>query len=113
MHSDGIIAVDAVLNSNTGQTEVWLKIKTESCFLSADEACALADAVDSRQAIEINRVSVGWSRYEALRVTLGTRAAHPAASLFLADWLRQEAEKTMLPIISADDGQTVEQLSGT
>jgi hypothetical protein len=50
MHSDGIIAVDPVLNFATYHKEVWLKIKNESCFLSADEAYALADAVDSRQA---------------------------------------------------------------
>ena len=94
MHSDGLISVDAVLNFDTGQKEVWLKINTESCFLSADEAYALADAVDSRQAIEINQVSIGWSRDETLRVALRTSAAHPLASLFFADWLRQEAEET-------------------
>ena len=100
MHSDGIIAVDAVLNLDTGQKEVWLKIKTESCFLSADEANALADAVDSRLAVEINHVSIGWSRDEILRVTLRTSAAHPPASLFFADWLRQEAGETekVLPL---------------
>jgi hypothetical protein len=94
MHSDGLISIDAVLNFDTGQKEVWLKIKTESCFLSADDAYALADAVDSRQAIEINQISIGWSRGEVLRVTLRTCAAHPLASLFFADWLRQEAEET-------------------
>jgi hypothetical protein len=94
MHSDGIITVDAVLNFDTGQKEVWLKIKTEFCFLTADEAYALADAVDSREAIEIKQVSIAWSRDEILRVTLRTIAAHPWASLFFADWLRQEAEET-------------------
>jgi len=94
MHSDGIIAIDAVLNFDTGQKEVWLKIKTESCFLSAMEAHALADAVDSREDVKINQVSVGWSRDRALRVTLRTSAAHPLAGLFFSDWLRQEAEET-------------------
>ena len=93
MHTDGIITVDATLNFDTGQKEVWLKIENSSCFLTPDDAHALADAVDARDDFAVKQVSIRWTPDGALNVMLGNDTAHPSVSLYFADWLREAAEE--------------------